>query len=639
MRALASTALAEETLCLQRKPVLFPAFLKGLVVLLQMRLRYMRRRAPASIDTASTDACTAEGSASENASCLSRAWAALCQKLHIFSDVLESQIEQHLKGKSDKAAQTPEQKEVQRHPSADCTAGETCKGDSAANATVGESTTDSYNGALRKNGSGIESSRAGGINRQQTQNNKLSAMSSRDQLRGSARKGAADTAPPQAKAAKTQVQTEAPEAPVHTKEAASLATHAGDHVQSFGQAALAESICSLDDILHRTLFPEAAAATATAAASLSAALAETGATSATAAAAIALAGTAAAESIHRSGASAEISGAAVCSTRALLRFLDFICEPDLEMREMLLDSRAMPTKDQRLSKYPELPSCAEEASGLLAATPLKTFALPATCILAVLQEMLPCHSDVSTSSKLGKAIEAEQQQGPREGQATEAATTEYTGDPASPQQDEMYGLQQKQQHELSLVEKKQQELTYNIREGLLSWSELAANPVTMLEVQRLFLRLVQLKMPPMIATFLPLKQQVESFLLLLSAAAAVVYRTDQQQPQQQLQQILPMHDVRQVQDLRQSPLQDDSPMAHSDTSVGTTAKGFTPETTKCFWKGFCGSSLTRQLCDAPLRVEDHSASEASESESSESEAADEASIRPCSEKEELVTKT
>ncbi|KAL8443993.1 hypothetical protein Emag_005738 [Eimeria magna] len=286
---------------------------------------------------------------------------------------------------------------------------------------------------------------------------------------------------------------------------------------------------------------------------------------------------------------------------------------------------------------PTVALCAE-ASGLLAATPLKTFALPATCIVAILQEMIPSHCDVS-SIKIGDAVGREQH-APCEGSATDASASELSGEgadreSASPQQAEMYRLQQTQQQELSVLEKKQQVLTKNIREGHVFWSEIAANPVTMLEVQRLFLRLVELKMPPMIATFLSLKQQVEGFLRLLSAAASVVYRADQRQLQQQLQEILPKHGLRKVQELRQSPVQDDSPTAQSDTSVATTATGL-GETAKCFWSGFCGSTLARQLCDAPLRVEEHSPSEDSETESSESDAVDEASVKPSNEEKTVA---
>ncbi|KAL8443975.1 hypothetical protein Emed_006452 [Eimeria media] len=285
-----------------------------------------------------------------------------------------------------------------------------------------------------------------------------------------------------------------------------------------------------------------------------------------------------------------------------------------------------------------MPTSAEEASSLLASTSLKAFALPATCIIAILQEMLPSQY-TSTTAKTENAVELEQQQVSCEGQAADTAASEQVGEgaerePTSPQQAEMCRLQQKQQQELSVLEKKQQKLTQNIREGNVFWSEVAASPLTMLEVQRLFLRLVELKMPPMIATWLPIKQQVEGFLRLLSSAASVLHRSDHHH--HQFQPIPPLHDVREGQELRLSPLQDESPTAQSDTSVATTATGFTTDTAKCFWSGFCGSSLSRQICDAPLRVDEHSASEGSETDSSDSEADEDASVKANNEEKNAV---
>ncbi|KAL8274599.1 hypothetical protein Esti_001502 [Eimeria stiedai] len=558
----------------------------------------------------------------QNSSSLSLAWGDLCQKLHIFSDVLEAQIEQHLEGNSKKHGQTPEKEDMQPQPSADSTAGESCRSESPADATVNEERTDNQIKSPLKKGSGTEatsatqSSGGGGVTRQQRQNIKLSTMASKDYLRASLRKGAAETSRAQAKAAKLQVQTEAP---VHAKEAECLAPNAGSHVHSFGQAALAETICILDDFLHKTLFPERKPSS-----NQSHNYAEKMLRSA-------CRRSRSIQSVMFPSAGGSPSAARPANNRSRRS-----CSTGSSLAPRFVGGRGKPLRKAFLLRF----QCAllvslvfvalcEEAYGLLAATPLKTFALPAACILAILQEVLPIHSAVSSSSKIGDAVEFEQQQVPNEGQATDAAATEQTcaeadHDSASPQQAEMYRLQQKQQQELSVLKKRQQELTQDIRRGFLRWSEMAANPVTMLEVQRLFLRLVELRMPPMIATFLSLKQQVEGFLHLLSAAASVIYRADQRQTQHQLQEALPTQDVREVQDHRQSPLQDDSPTAHSDTSIATTATGFTAETVKCFWNGFCGSSLARQLCDAPLRLDEHSASEASKSESSDSEAADDA---------------
>lgn len=139
--------------------------------------------------------------------------------------------------------------------------------------------------------------------------------------------------------------------------------------------------------------------------------------------------------------------------------------------------------------------CAE-ATALLAATPLKTFALPAIAILALISEVFSAPKD-SVKSPNGNSstqdeplqVDGQVAQDGNRMQALKAPESESV----ATLPDRRDRAQQLQQQDLLLLERRQNKLKEGFRRRALSWNEVGGWPLTLLEFQRLLLRIVQLK--------------------------------------------------------------------------------------------------------------------------------------------------
>ncbi|XP_026190585.1 uncharacterized protein LOC113146686 [Cyclospora cayetanensis] len=268
---------------------------------------------------------------------------------------------------------------------------------------------------------------------------------------------------------------------------------------------------------------------------------------------------------------------------------------------------------QRHTKTPESPKSAEEAAALLESTPLQTFALPSLALVAVILEILPPSKDSTTSAissvlpEDDKSLDIEQEHQEHSGFEKLEQSQPSVGVVANAVAAKSSKLQQVQQRDLFLLEQRQMALRNDLRSGLITWTEVTEWKLTLLEIQRLILRIVELKMPPTIAALLPLPQQIQGFLRLLTAAvtaSSTVQHSFGLEGAQEDQQTGQQHSL----------AADESPTARSDASIATTATGF-GEHTSCFWRGFCGVTLRRrQMCDVPLMVDEFSDSDLSGSE-------------------------
>ncbi|KAL8440536.1 hypothetical protein Efla_003207 [Eimeria flavescens] len=556
----------------------------------------------------------------------------LREGLHIFGDVLETQIDRHLRGETAEHEQASTE-HAQDQPSVDTDPITGTKVQyPAVEANLSEENPphapaaplrkkERHSGAAAKDP--IRQPSREGLARQTVQNKPFIKHSPVSQValqgaRGLTQQSEAMGGRNAAGASATRLESldldSQGDPSAHSKEAGALAVDAGRHAHSFGQAALAETLCILNDSVHKALFSESGAG---------------------------------------KDLSTGICGAEVCSTRSMLRLLDFHL---LVLLSAGSPAAATPTSTRsrrnscgvsipsqrpgscrgRLSRSQNIarmwfhPTACVEAKVLLAVTSLKTFALPALTILALIQEVFPDQRDAQGSNICQTAHQHHQQESCEgqeqinSGQVLPCPAGD--NDAVNTQQADhcvIHQKQQKQQLEWLKVEKKHKALEEELRRKAVSWSELAARPLTLLEFQRLLLRLVQLKMPPMIAALLPLGQQVEGFLRLLSAAASSLGSI--QQPSRHVLHLLPLCGPFDPQDQHPAthqgfPPADDSPTAHSDTSFATAVTGVATENTKCFWKGFFTSGLARQVCDESLLIEDDSDFVDSESESSGSEA-------------------
>lgn len=132
---------------------------------------------------------------------------------------------------------------------------------------------------------------------------------------------------------------------------------------------------------------------------------------------------------------------------------------------------------------------------MLRSTPLSAFALPALGLVAVMLEVLPksaeLHRHQQQSKKLSIQQEKEQDQSKvkADGNLVESST-DALDDGTAAKRDEI----QRQQHQQMLwLDQQQQALREAMRKGQLSWTEIASWKLTVIEVQRLLLRIVQLK--------------------------------------------------------------------------------------------------------------------------------------------------
>lgn len=125
--------------------------------------------------------------------------------------------------------------------------------------------------------------------------------------------------------------------------------------------------------------------------------------------------------------------------------------------------------------------------------PLKAFALPTLGVVALLLEVLPASECASGS--FNKCTN-ENLQGHRQDELNKQEEEVEDCNPAllsdvTVRKREKIRCDQRQQ--LLVLARKQHVLERQMRKGLLSWSEVASWKLTHIEVQRLFLRIVQLK--------------------------------------------------------------------------------------------------------------------------------------------------
>lgn len=134
-----------------------------------------------------------------------------------------------------------------------------------------------------------------------------------------------------------------------------------------------------------------------------------------------------------------------------------------------------------------------EAALILGTMPLKAFALPTLGVVALLLEVLPASECASGS--FNKCTN-ENLQGHRQDELNKQEEEVEDCNPAllsdvTVRKREKIRCDQRQQ--LLVLARKQHVLERQMRKGLLSWSEVASWKLTHIEVQRLFLRIVQLK--------------------------------------------------------------------------------------------------------------------------------------------------
>lgn len=120
------------------------------------------------------------------------------------------------------------------------------------------------------------------------------------------------------------------------------------------------------------------------------------------------------------------------------------------------------------------------------------------------------------------------------------------------------------------------------------------------------------QMPPAIAALLTLEKQVEEFLRLLSSAALPSLGSTQPLPNASLLQA----DTQEQAQICQQPYLsgNDSPAARSDATFSAALTG-DGERSRCFWHGFCGTTIKgRPIYDMPLKIDDSVSLEVQDSE-------------------------
>lgn len=260
--------IGEDSLRIHRRPVLFTAFLRGLVILLQIRLRNLQRGDKNNSDAGGSGATFAAGAFErldlEDPHCLSLAWTALCRKLRIFSDTLERQIRNDLKGVSHKDENTQNEhgNQALRKKTSQAEASESRPGGlsrvpseqpqpkQSVPPQPPARRQDTVSQQLRRSPSGPGMPKPS-INRQQSGTTCISTRKAPDAYRyGSATGPTANDS--RAKGPSRWPSGSHGEGSVPSSE--EVAASAGRHAEVFRQAALAEKCCTLDETLHRALF-------------------------------------------------------------------------------------------------------------------------------------------------------------------------------------------------------------------------------------------------------------------------------------------------------------------------------------------------------------------------------------------------
>ena len=260
--------IGEDSLRIHRRPVLFTAFLRGLVILLQIRLRNLQRGDKNNSDAGGSGATFAAGAFErldlEDPHCLSLAWTALCRKLRIFSDTLERQIRNDLKGVSHKDENTQNEhgNQALRKKTSQAEASESRPGGlsrvpseqpqpkQSVPPQPPARRQDTVSQQLRRSPSGPGMPKPS-INRQQSGTTCISTRKAPDAYRYGPATG------PTANDSRAKGPSRWPsgshgEGSVPSSE--EVAASAGRHAEVFRQAALAEKCCTLDETLHRALF-------------------------------------------------------------------------------------------------------------------------------------------------------------------------------------------------------------------------------------------------------------------------------------------------------------------------------------------------------------------------------------------------
>lgn len=125
--------------------------------------------------------------------------------------------------------------------------------------------------------------------------------------------------------------------------------------------------------------------------------------------------------------------------------------------------------------------------------PLKAFALPTLGVVALLLEVLPASEYSSGSFNMCKNANLQKQKQDelnKQEDEVEDCNPAPLSDAAAIKRDK---IRCDQTQQLLVLGRKQHVLKRQMRKGLLSWSEVASWKLTHIEVQRLFLRIVQLK--------------------------------------------------------------------------------------------------------------------------------------------------
>ncbi|CDI81096.1 hypothetical protein, conserved [Eimeria praecox] len=612
-RTPAYEAIAEDSLRLQRRPVLFTAFLRALVLLLQSRLRSLRKgeRNHSVLSSGSTPVGGAvERVDTDDPSCLSLAWIALCRKLRILGDTLERQIQNEVSEVSHKAqdrtdecgSQTLQKSTSQAEASDAGTSGlrsmpsEQSQGKQSVPPQPPQPLTrrqDSPPQQLKRIPSGQGRPKPS-ISRQQSGATPTSTRKAPDApQRAPATESSANDS--RAKDPSQWRHGSHGESCTLIRETEEIAACAGRHAEVFRQAVFAEKCCILDEALHRALFSSSPHQ--------------------------------AGSSIREHGNSTEIPGAVTAGLVlpsehqqgekgagevfvSLVYSSSWGSSCGLAADEHRQWDGTTEQKKQRwrinfaaetICKSGE--AVKKQAASLLKTTPLSAFALPALSLVAVIMEVLPESGGLNRhphdSKKPSQQQEGRKEQGSlQEDVEVVEFSTAALGDATAAKRDE---IQRQQQQQLLLLEQQQQALREAMRRGQLSWTQIVRWKLTFIEVQRLFLRIVQLKMPPAIAALLTVEHQLEEFLQLLSATVSPPLRDRQKLLIPLLRQV-DTHEQQQI--CQQYSLSgDDSPAARSDAtlSAAPTADGERP---RCFWQGFCDTIGGSQICELPLLIDE-----------------------------------
>ncbi|CDJ36685.1 uncharacterized protein EMH_0093620 [Eimeria mitis] len=266
--------MAEDSLRLHRRPVLFTAFLRALVLLLQIRLRSLRRVAnrnhPTGCSGSTVSGDPIESIDLDDPNCLSLAWIALCRKLRIFSETIEKKIQNELKEASQKDEDPPNEQgnqTVSNGTSQQAEASDPVPS-GLSNAPSEQSQLkqsappqpaarrqDSSSQQLKRSPSGQARPKAS-ISRQQSGVTSTSTRKAPEATRSTGTgPGTASNMNDSRAKDPSQWRIGTPrESSLRSSDVVEMAACAGRHAEAFRHAALAEKCCTLDEALHRALF-------------------------------------------------------------------------------------------------------------------------------------------------------------------------------------------------------------------------------------------------------------------------------------------------------------------------------------------------------------------------------------------------